>query len=316
MMQTRCGIAFALSAALFVGAGVVPVNAQSSDQRAEARDLFDSAVRAIGDGRFAEARDLLQRSLTLFPNTSTAFNLAVALRGTGQSVASVEVFDRILAAEFGALSPGQRTQAQGLREETAREVATLRITASGQGRLRVAVGASEVGVVDGRGTVEARVDAGEHVVSAQNERGDRAEERVAVARGGSVDVTLRVAREPSSDAGLLIVTTTRAEDLVEIVGVARAPGRVEERVAPGRYRVRVTGPEGAEETVVTVRAGRRTARTIDPPSASWTDSPWFWAGLGAVALGAGAAIVITTTGGTESPYADPVFGVVEALGGR
>lgn len=128
----------------------------------EARRLFDEATVALQTGRVAEARDLLRRSLTLYSNPATAFNLAVALRGTGQTLESLELFDEILSGRHGRLAQEQTAEATRLRNETALEIAHVDVRTTGAERTTIRVdGQAAASVADG-GNAEISVDAGEH----------------------------------------------------------------------------------------------------------------------------------------------------------
>lgn len=95
----------------------------------EARALFSEADRAIDEGRFAEARDLLTRSLEARPHPATAFNLGVALRGTGQLHRAVEVFDAILGGRYGAIRDEQRREVETLRASVRGDFASITVAA-------------------------------------------------------------------------------------------------------------------------------------------------------------------------------------------
>ena len=170
---------------------VGPIQAQER----EARARFEEANDALSSGRFAEARDLFRRSLQAHPNAAAAFNLAVALRGTGETVESVEVFDALLAGAYGALREQQRREAQGLRAETQAEIAVLQIRATGPPRTDVRIDGRRAGVVGSTDVLEAPVNAGAHVVIGTATEYEIAEQRVSVARGELAQLQLTL--EPS-----------------------------------------------------------------------------------------------------------------------
>ena len=76
-------------------------------------------------GRFADARDAFLRSLELNPRPSVAFNLAVAHSRTGEYVAAVVLFERLLAGDFGDLPGERRREAESLMVEAEASIATL-----------------------------------------------------------------------------------------------------------------------------------------------------------------------------------------------
>jgi hypothetical protein len=171
---------------------LVAATAQAQRGDEQARELFEQARHAFETGRFAEARDLLRRSLELTPNAGAAFNLAVAMRGTGEAVGAVDVLDRLLAGQYGELSAEQREQVARLRGEVALEIATLEIHAAGAPRVEVRVDGEPAGeVVDG-GVVDTPVDSRRHVVSAHAEGLRPEQERIYVERGERLRVDLRL----------------------------------------------------------------------------------------------------------------------------
>jgi hypothetical protein len=114
-----------------------------------------------------------------------------------------------------------------------------------------------------------------------------------------------------SPAGVLVVRTDPPGAAVTVDGLAANPGG-QWRLRPGRHVVRAEGPGGAVEAEAVVMAHRATELAVAlPASAAPTDgggglfsSPWFWAGVGAVVLGAAAAAVVVA-----DPFArDPTPG--------
>jgi len=276
-----------------------------------ARALFGRATQALQAGRFAEARDLLRQSLALFPMAATAFNLAVALRGTGETLEATALFERLLGGEHGALTADRRAEIAELLRATRSEIATLRVEVEGARRVDVRVDGELVGTIDDGGRLRRRVDAGRHVVLASAEGMVTIEERVSVERGRVARVALRM--QPRPDAiGTLSLAAADGESDVEIVGVARAAGRLERRLVAGEYTVRVSNAHGRREQRVIVHAGRAIRWTLEPPEAAL--GPWPWVAIGAaVVVGATAVTVLVATGSDAEPVVDPVFGLVETL---
>ena len=158
----------------------------------EARQLFDEAVPLLEAGSFDAAREPLRRSLELFPNLPTAFNLAVALSHTGETHAAIALFDAILAGEYGPMSDAQRTDATAMLRQARRDLATLRIRAAGAPQIRIHIDGHHVGDVVGGAELAWRVDAGSHIVGASAAGHAEVEESVTLRRGQRRRLTLQL----------------------------------------------------------------------------------------------------------------------------
>jgi hypothetical protein len=304
--------AIVLVAALVLGSHAA---SRAEAQQGDARALFEQASEALDTGRFAEARDLLRRSLDLTPNPATAFNLAVALRGTGETLASVSTFDDLLGGRYGRISGSQRAEAGRLRAQTRAEVAVLHIVARGADRIEVRVDGRRIGVLEDGERRAHEVDPGPRVVTASAPRRETVERRLELARGSSERVELELL---PSGSGELVVEAIYPEDVLEIVGVGRATGTLRREVPPGDYEVVVSGPAGRRESLVTVEPGQTLRVRLERERASAWTSPWLWTGVGAAVAGLIVAGVLLLGDRVEDPIQDPVYGVVAALraGGR
>lgn len=291
-----------------------PAVAQDAADRRRARQLFQEADGALSGGRFAEARDLLRRSLALYPHAATAFNLAVALRGTGEIRGSVEIFDQLLDDRFGELDGTQRAQAQSLRAETDAELGVLQITATGAPRVEIRVDGVRIGEIGDGGTLEWRVDPGPRVVTASAERRQTAERRLEVERGRTHEVEVALALTASAAEGTIVLEGESADDRLEIVGVAEGRGTLRRALDPGTYTVVVEGEGGRRESEVAVEGGETLRMRL---SAAGGDdvatSPWLWIGVGlaVAALVAGGLILFLPV--EEQPLEDDVWGVTYTL---
>lgn len=285
-----------------------------SDAQAEARRLFDEAVPMLEAGRFADARPKLERALELFPNLPTAFNLAVARRRSGATLAAIDLFETILAGRFGSLSSEQRTEAQSQAERARRELSTLRIRPRGARSISIAVDGETVGAVAGGGEIAWKVDAGEHVVRASADGHTESEERVTVRAGQTHPVELTI--EPAGGRrGTLEVRSENPGDRVEIEGFGAERGQMRLRLRPGIYTVRVSGEHGVRRQRAEVVAGRelRLDLTTEERDES-TDLTIVWIGAGvALAAGITAAIILSIGENREAPVTDPVLPIVDTL---
>jgi tetratricopeptide (TPR) repeat protein len=191
--------ALAFSLALSLSLAVLPGRA-AADEAEEARALFESADAALDEGRFAAARDLLRRSIALHPHRATAFNLAVALRGTGEVSESIEVFEQLLAGGFGELEAERRDEVGRLLEQVRAEVARLSVRACGAPEIDIRLdGAPALTLPDcGRATLS--VDPGAHIVRFDAVRAESIERRLVLERGerASLDVGLELLAEPEA----------------------------------------------------------------------------------------------------------------------
>jgi hypothetical protein len=302
-----------LFAALATLASASSSFAQDGASAARARELFDQANQALGTGRFAEARDLLRESLALAPNVGSAFNLAVALRGTGEILEAVRVFDALLGGEHGALSRDQRSEAERLLRATRGEIAVLHVSASGAERIEIRIDGTRVGDVGPGDRLEHQVDPGEHVVTASAPRRETAEAPVTLDRGGSRRVEL--ALEPSADArlGTLVVEASDPDDVLEIVGVARGTGTLRRELVPGAYEVIVDGPSGRRESEVELDAGDMLRVRLAAESSGVLASPWFWGGVAVVVIGLAVGGVLLFGESEDPAVTDPVYGIVTTL---
>jgi len=161
---------------------------------ARARSLFEQANEALDAGRFAEARDLLRRSMAVFPTPSAAFNLAQALRGTGETRESLAVLEALLADRRHELTAERRAEAHSLQQAIVAELGSIRIDACCAPRIELRVDGALVRAVRDRAiAVAVSVDAGTHVVTASATGRSTVERHARVTRGGVAHVDLRLA---------------------------------------------------------------------------------------------------------------------------
>ncbi len=277
----------------------------------DARALFDQGRTALTTGRFAEARDLFRRSLERVPKPGSAFNLAVALRGTGEATAAVATLDQLLSGAYGPLDKSQRSEAEALRTQARADVATLRI--------RITSAAPATVRVDGRATElpadgALSVDAGTHVVEASAPGHRTAEARVDVVRGATAE--LRLALTPLAVTGTLILEG-EPDDRVRVVGVAEAAGALERALDPGRYVLEAEGPSGGRRTLDAEIVAGQTLRVRLQPESRGEDGgvPWLWLGVGGAVVTIAAVVItaVAVSGSGPEPISDPTYGVIQTL---
>jgi hypothetical protein len=280
----------------------------------EARVLFERAVERLREGQFAEARDLLNQSLALVTNPGAAFNLAVAYRGTGESLRAAETLQELLAGHYGALERRQRLEVTALLRAVNAEIGTLEIRVSGAPGSQIRIDGRHVGDARDGEPFVSRVDPGERLVTASATDRVTAEQRVRVERGGTVRLKLSLHPTLEMRVGHLVLGTTNPNDTLEIVGIARAQGKLERDLPPGRYRVRRIGEGGSREAFVQVRPRTSVRYQFDAVAGSnmW-QSPWLWASTAGVVAAAAIGAVVLLKRPHEDPVRDPEFGVVQAL---
>jgi hypothetical protein len=276
-------------------------------ERTEARALFEQARTAIQEGRFAAARDLLRRSLELAPNPGSAFNLAIALRGTGELRSAVGTFEALLAGGHGELSPAQAREATDLMARTRAELAHLEVHVTGAPSVEVRLDGELVGEAPEGGTVRTEVDPGAHVLTASAPRRVPYEERLTIEPGATVVAHAELA---ASALGTLVVEAASPDAIVEIDGIARGRGTVQRELPPGDYRVSVRVGDHTETRTAHLEGGAllRVALTGEV-EAPILESPWLWTGLGVLVAGAVVAIVVPLTVVVEGePVRDDRYG--------
>ncbi len=301
-----------MAVTLVLSAGVA--RAQSREDR-EARRLFEEANTALESGRFAVARNLLRRSLSLGPNAASAFNLGVALRGTGETLAAVAVFEGLLEGERGEISAGQRREVQRLLRETRAEIAVLHVHVEGAETIEVRVDGERVAEASDGETIEHQVDPGEHVVTATAPRRQTEERRIELDRGSSRRLSLALEMSADARLGTLVVEAVDPDDVLEIVGVARGSGTLSRDLEPGAYEVVVSGPAGRRESTVDLDAGTTLRVRLEADSGSVLGSPWLWTGVGLVVVGLVVGGLFLFVEGEDAPVNDPVYGVITTLSG-
>ena len=312
-MKAALGVALALAIALLPAiaarADDTPPPPASAADLARARALFEQATEALQAGRFAEAVKSLRTSMEIAPRASTAFNLAVALRGTGDAVAAEAMFARLLTAELGPVEPAKLEQVKQLSAEVTAEIATLRIVVSGAEDAELRLDGRLLRLDDGGRGALARVNPGTHHLVATAQDRETVDRVVEAGRGARLEV--RIALLPQRDVrpGHVVLTCPDPQATITVDGGASAKGRLETDLPPGEHTVRVT--RGTDERVVKllVPAGRTVKLDLDAPRGSILQRPWFWIGAGVLVAGGAVAVILATRSRERDPISDPTFGV-------
>lgn len=283
--------------------------APTDAQLTRARELFGSAAASVQVGRFADAVKDLRASLDLVPRTGTAFNLAVALRGTGDAIGALALFDKLAAGAYGDLDPARSEQVATLRAEVAAEIATLMIVATGADAIELRLDGEIVAAVKARASTVARVNPGAHRVVASARDHETVDRAVDVRRGSSstVALVLRPARDERPSHVILECSDATATITVENKGSAL--GRLERDLPPGEYTVLVQSGAGERKVRLAVPSGRTLKLVLDPPTRSIVQRPWFWVVTGVVVAGGVTGAILATRPRHADPVTDAFWGV-------
>jgi len=159
-----------------------------------AQAAFVEGVRALEEGRYVDARDALRRSLALLRAASTAFNLGIAYRETGELTRALALFDALLGAEYGALDAAREAQVRLERDATRRRLATVQVDVGGPSPDRVEL-RIDGERVDG---LLVRADPGVRIVRVSADGYEPEERTIDVAQGARRTLRLELEPEPET----------------------------------------------------------------------------------------------------------------------
>lgn len=188
MTRRTWSLLLALYLAVVPARGAEP-NAQD---RETARALFEQGKSEMSVGRFAEAREHLQKSLDLVARPSVAFNLAVALRGMGRPKESAQLLRRMLAGDFGALPSDRQAEVRQLEQEVRRDIARVVISASGAPRIDVRIDGVLVATLTSGHSSAIETNPGERVVTLSARHHDSIERTLVLAAGKSQSLNAKL----------------------------------------------------------------------------------------------------------------------------
>lgn len=271
----------------------LPAAVRAQDQAAPrtVQSLFEDGTDAIREGRFADARDLLREAHDRARRVGTAFNLAVALRGTGEVVACTELFDALLALEFGELPDATRAQVVPLRAECAALRARLTVRVEGPQRAELSIDGRPVGEVVADADPARWLDPGTYVLTLRAPGREERTRSVTMARGEARTEAFELPFD--SALARLTVNARPTDSEVEIEGVGRGASPFQRALEPGSYTVRLLlDGEAATEALVALEAGEDHTLLLDATQ-SLLDDPLFWT-IGAILLAGVAAAAIAT----------------------
>lgn len=192
-------------------------------QEDDARALFERGTAAVHEGRFADARVELERSLTLAPRAPTAFNLVIALRGMGQLVRAGDVCETLLADRYGAIEATQRAEAERVCADARAGIARLRVRAAGESAFELRIDGLSLGEIEPGDVVDHSVDPGAHVVTLVAPGHPPVDRVVELERGAQSELELlgppRARTESGPDVGLVFGITAGSAALVAAIAI-------------------------------------------------------------------------------------------------
>lgn len=297
---------------LWWSAGVGPAEAQSDC----AERFFQQGVNALDAFRFGEARDFLRRSLECDANSGTAFNLAVAYRGTGEMTKARALYVRLLESEFGSLSRAERGEIRQLLRDTEAAIATLEVTIDGPEEAEVRVDGERVAMVPANEPHRQELDPGTHRLALVAPGFIPEELRIDLEPGEERAMDFELVEDPEARLATLLLEADDPDATIEIVGHGTGIGRLERELEPGTYQVRISNESASRESTVELEPGVDLRVQLELPSGSGVlASPFFWIGTAVVVAGLVVGGVFLFGGGsTQDPVEDEFFGVIETLG--
>lgn len=157
-----------------------------------ARELHARGAAELDDARFAQARDLFEQAMELVPNPGSAYNLALAYRGTGESLAAIALFERLLSGEFGAVDEARAADMRRWIRDEQGALATVELTLEGPPSALLRVDGEPRGTLLALEPMRLRLDAGRHSFSARADGYVTAEDVVYAARASEERLVLRL----------------------------------------------------------------------------------------------------------------------------
>ncbi|MGE0787308.1 MAG: hypothetical protein AB7S26_16670 [Sandaracinaceae bacterium] len=234
------------------GATVHAQPSRGAEER-EAHALFEQAESLLLSGRFADAAGLLERSLALFAHPATAFNLAIARRGTGDALGAADVLTEISRGTYGQLDAAHRGEAARMLEEATAQIATIQLHLCGGNDVAVRIDGDVWDRFDDCRDLTRRVNPGRHVLAVTGTGRRPLEETLQLTAGQLVELDRTLDTIPN---GRLVVRVPDGAR-VEVPGVGHGVGGLRRSVPAGDYEVRVFLRAGGDPEVrsVTVPGG-------------------------------------------------------------
>lgn len=309
----RVALAFGAVAVTCLAMPIAQAQGEQGADGSKARELFDEALAYIDAGRYPEAVSRLERSLELSAEPATAYNLVVALLGSGDVMRARELLDQLEAERFGELPPERAAALQELRQDAREQVATLQIRVTGPPEAEVHVDGSPGRAVAPGQRIEIEANPGRRRIVASARDYQTVVRTVTLEPGATRSLELTLARAQDTRPSRVILEADDRDATVEVEDVGRAAARFERDLPPGQYRVRVRLDDEVSKSTVDVPAGRRLRMTVAAPSSAtvWT-SPWLWSAVGVV-VAAGTFVGVFFATRPEDPVGVPSGNMFRAL---
>ncbi len=234
--RLRAVLLFAIAA---IGFGASPAVAQSSVPdavRQEARQRFDAGLEAYDAGDFEGALAEFERAYELTAHPLVLYNLGLVHAGRGDSVASVEALEKLLAAPSNGLDPDETALARSTLQAQSAKLGAVKVTTTVSGA-RLQVDGLDVSALPGE---RIRLRAGVHQVAVLAPGFAPSHQRVTVASGSLQ--TVSVTMEPLDEALAHLTITSNVADASVIVNdtlMGKTPLPSSLAFRPGRYRIRM-----------------------------------------------------------------------------
>jgi hypothetical protein len=174
---------------LVLGSALPTASAQDEPTPEVRADLLNEEARlALERREFAEARDLLERSLEIHPTARAAFNLARVFREQGSPTRALEYVDALNEGRYGPLPPEREAQLRTIEADARGDLAHLTVAIAGARSMELRVDGEPSGAVTDPRTLV--LDPGMHRVLGSTPDGRTFEESVDLARGERTRITL------------------------------------------------------------------------------------------------------------------------------
>ncbi|MEM6956430.1 MAG: hypothetical protein AAF645_12095 [Myxococcota bacterium] len=165
---------------------------------ARAGAAHERGAEALREARFAEARDAFREAMSIFENGPSAYNLALALRGTGESLEAIALFERLLDGAFGPVGEERASDMRRWIQEERGALSRVAVHVEGADAATIRVDGDRVGEAREGDPLELSLNAGRRVLIAEAAGFESAETVIFAERASNASVDLRLL--PSDDS--------------------------------------------------------------------------------------------------------------------
>ncbi|MEM9190222.1 MAG: hypothetical protein AAGF12_13640 [Myxococcota bacterium] len=191
-------------AAIGLVVALIPSVALAQNEDTQARALFEDGVAALRAEQFDRAADLLGRCFELVQRPAIAFNLGLALRGAGDSLAAMEVVEPLMQGRFGAIDPAQQQEVEMLSRALREHLGRIAVRLPAVSHAALFVDETHRGdLVDGA-ELTLWVEPGVHRIRAAADDGQTVRQEITVEGAERAQVVLQlptILREEVEDPG-------------------------------------------------------------------------------------------------------------------